>query len=199
MKIREIAIAFGVDQADFEEYLKKVGANVKWGITGSTLEDDIQGHVQRYKEYALQKRIRLEAERKKADAETEIRNQALTKILVTSGFNFEGYRIKKYSDVVSGEAAISVKRGRGEDGILDYDFNVKEDLPKSLAIIRRRAVWALKGAAYDLDCNAVIGVDLDYITLGTPVANDEDVIHYSQPYVFCAVANGTAVVVEKDE
>ena len=66
----------------------------------------------------------------------------------------------------------------------------------SLVQIRRNALRELKEAAYDLGCNAVIGVDFDYITLDPQTANIAGGTTY-QPYVFCVTANGNAVVIEK--
>lgn len=55
----------------------------------------------------------------------------------------------------------------------------------------------LKEAAYDLGCNAVIGVDFDYITLEPETANFSGGTLY-EPYIICVTANGNAVVIEKE-
>ena len=68
---------------------------------------------------------------------------------------------------------------------------------KSIVEIRRNALMELKVAAYDLGCNAVIGVDFDYITLDPETANANGGTLYL-PYVFGVTANGNAVVIEKD-
>lgn len=44
---------------------------------------------------------------------------------------------------------------------------VDENLCGALVKIRRQALNELKEAAYDLGCNAVIGVDFDYLTMGS--------------------------------
>ena len=122
----------------------------------------------------------------------------MTKILIISGYDFEGYKIKKYSGYISGEATISINRGSTQGRHFDTDLNVSENLTKSLMIIRRRVIWALKRTAYDLGCNAVIDVDLDYMNLEPESVSGTGGPLY-QPYVFCVIVNGTAVVVEKDE
>ena len=66
----------------------------------------------------------------------------------------------------------------------------------SLTQIRRNAIAELKEAAYDLGCNAVIGVDFDYITLDPQTANLLGGTTYL-PYVFGVTANGNAVIIEK--
>lgn len=67
----------------------------------------------------------------------------------------------------------------------------------ALVKIRIQAIKELKEAAYDLGCNAVIGVDFDYITLEPVTANATGATVY-QPYVICVTANGNAVIIEKD-
>ena len=128
------------------------------------------------------------------DAEEEKRKRkATSNMLITSGFNFDGYRITKYSGYISGDDAMTVNRGSSFT-----DGGVRDKLMASLTQIRRNALRELKEAAYDLGCNAVIGVDFDYITLDPQTANLTGGTTY-QPYVFCVTANGNAVVIEKIE
>lgn len=126
--------------------------------------------------------------------EEEIKKKrAMSQMLITSGFNFDGYRITKYSGYISGDDAMSVDRGYAWG-----DVSVRDKLMASLTEIRRNALRELKEAAYDLGCNAVIGVDFDYITLDPQTANLSGGTTY-QPYVFCVTANGNAVIIEKIE
>ena len=94
------------------------------------------------------------------------------------------------SGYISGDDAISVDRGLA---VFGSDTGVKDKLLNSLVEIRRNALRSWE-AAYELDCNAVIGVDFDYITLD-PQTKDllaTGGISY-QPYVFAVTANGNAV------
>ena len=52
---------------------------------------------------------------------------------------------------------------------------------------------------YNLGCNAVIGVDFDYLTMDPQHSHvfNRSVTVY-EPYVICVTANGNAVVIEKD-
>ena len=68
----------------------------------------------------------------------------------------------------------------------------------SLVQIRRNALNELKEAAYELGCNAVIGVDFDYLTLDPETANFNGGTTYL-PYVFGVTANGNAVIIEKKD
>lgn len=133
-----------------------------------------------------EKRDRQEAEERKATAS----------MLITSGFNFEGYRIVKYSGYISGDDVVQVDRGL--DFLISRGTDTGSALSDALVKIRRNALRELKKAAYDLGCNAVIGVDFDYITLDPQTANIMGGTTY-MPYVFCVTANGNAVVIEKIE
>lgn len=129
----------------------------------------------------------------KEDAEKQ---RALASMLITSGFTFDGYTITKYSGYISGDDAIQVNRGTAVLGMATA--NAGSDLTDALVKIRRQALKELKEAAYVLGCNAVIGVDFDYITLEPETASISGKTTYL-PYVFCVTANGNAVVIEKDE
>ena len=128
---------------------------------------------------------------RKVEIENKQKKQAMSHMLITSGFNFDGYRIVKYSGYISGDDAVTVSRGSSFT-----DGGVRDNLMASLVQIRRNALRELKEAAYDLGCNAVIGVDFDYITLDPQTANIAGGTTY-QPYVFCVTANGNAVIIEK--
>ena len=125
-----------------------------------------------------------------AEALKERKND-LSKILISSGFNFEGYRIVKYSGYISGDDVTQMPRS----GIFGGDNGKK--LTDALVRIRQNALRELKEAAYDLGCNAIIGVDFDYITLQPETANCTGGTLY-EPYLICVTANGNAVIIEKE-
>lgn len=131
----------------------------------------------------------------KADADAA-KQAAMAQMLISSGFTFEGYRIVKYSGYISGDDAIQVSRGTA--GFFSSATNVGASLMDALKKMRRQALKELKEAAYDLGCNAVIGVDFDYITLEPETANSSGGTTYL-PYVFGITANGNAVIIEKIE
>ncbi|WP_240629720.1 heavy metal-binding domain-containing protein [Specibacter cremeus] len=117
-------------------------------------------------------------------------------MLITSGFNFDGYTITKYSGYISGDDAVSMDRPtHGWFGGVNKD--VGADLLSGLSHIRRNALAELKEAAYALGCNAVIGVDFDYLTLDPETVNNSGGTLYL-PFLFAVTANGNAVVIEKN-
>ena len=179
-------------------FLNMKGIPFKVPLFGEITIDaaDAERAMQAYKE-ELQKR-QGQQEQERLDREEEARKKkALAQMLITSGFNFDGYRIVKYSGYISGDDAISVDRGLSFLGL--GGDGARDDLMASLAKIRRNALRELKEAAYDLGCNAVIGVDFDYLTLDPQT---HDLIAGGtklQPYVFGVTANGNAVIIEKIE
>jgi len=124
-----------------------------------------------------------------------IMNNELSKILITSGFNFDGYTVTKYSGYISGDDVIQVDRG--QQGFFHNATDVGDALMNNLSEIRRNALKELKEQAYALGCNAIIGVDFDYLTLDPETAGPTGGTMY-MPYVFGVTANGNAVIIEKD-
>lgn len=206
MKIAEISMKYELDYLEFVNFLKKNGLPFKETFLGGvTIEDDVvESYISKYKECLkieeekvaeeLAEEIARQAEEAARQAEeNEIKKKAMAEMLITSGFNFDGYTIKKYSGYISGDDAMTVDRGYAWQNV-----SVRDGLLSSLTQIRRNALRELKEAAYELGCNAVIGVDFDYITLDPQTANLSGGTTY-QPYVFCVTANGNAVIIEKDE
>jgi uncharacterized protein YbjQ (UPF0145 family) len=208
MKISEICKKHDFNTDKFEVWIRKLGYEVKSGFLGSTIDDSIDANdlAQKYKNELAEERQQREKEsaaaqqaaeekaKEHAKAESE-KKQAMASMLITSGFNFDGYSISKYSGYISGDSAISMDRpSHGWLGGVNKD--VGEDLLNGLAKIRRKALEELKEAAYALGCNAVIGVDFDYITLDPETATSQGGTLYL-PFLFAVTANGNAVVIEK--
>lgn len=187
MKIKDVASQYGLDQYRFEWFLyhSNYKSYITDGLLGKSIDNgvNISAIVTDYKKY--EDELATMAAKK---------NTALASMLITSGFSFDGYTIVKYSGYISGDDAISVDRGMT---LFQSSTNVKDKLMESLVIIRRNALAELKEAAYALGCNAVIGVDFDYLTLDPQTANLAGGTTY-QPYVFGVTANGNAVVIVKN-
>lgn len=142
-------------------------------------------------------RKRVEEAKKKLEEKEEAerieKDKILSSILISSGFNFEGYRIVKYSGYISGDDATTIPR---VSGILTSHHG--QNLTDALVKIRIQALKELKEAAHELGCNAVIGVDFDYLTLEPERASLLDSrTTVKEDYVICVTANGNAVVIEK--
>ena len=207
MKLKEIASQYGFDKDRLEIYLRRSAiVSYKDSFTGIIVEDsDVTALVDGYNQLLAEKAAAEKETAEKAAAEKKAaddKQAAIARILITSGFNFDGYTITKYSGYISGDDAVSVDRGTG--GLFSSPTDVGRALMNSLAKIRRNALTELKEAAYALGCNAVIGVDFDYLTLAPEVSAGGGVMsgeRYTEylPYVFGVTANGNAVIIEKNK
>lgn len=206
MKTKDIAKKYQLDPAAFDQWLKQSGLHYKSGLTGLSIDDNVNTddivriyskHLTQEKARTAQEQERLALEQASAEQAELAKQRAMASMLISSGFNFEGYSITKYSGYISGDHAVSMDRpthGWFNSGSKD----VGADLLSGLSHIRRNALAELKEAAYALGCNAVIGVDFDYLTLDPETASSSGGTLYL-PFLFAVTANGNAVVIEKNE
>ena len=199
MKSRDIARNYGVDQQWFDHWVPQSGYRFRTGVLGGIDVEDGQNldeMVNAFRQWIdEQQRANAQAQAEQAQAMQE-KQQALAGILITSGFNFDGHTITRYSGYISGDDVVQIARGQGGfwgGGATD----VGSALMNSLVHLRRNALNELKEAALALGCNAVIGVDFDYLTLDPETVNSQGGTLY-MPYVFGVTANGNAVVIEKN-
>lgn len=107
-------------------------------------------------------------------------------MLVTSGFNFEGYRITRYLGFFSGETAL----GTGVfseffAGAADLFGTTSTKFADKLETAKNYAITELEKKAQRAGANAIIGLDVDY--------------NMFMSNLIGVIANGTAVCVEKIE
>lgn len=106
-------------------------------------------------------------------------------MLTTTGFNFEGYRIVKYLDVISAEVVL----GTGifssfSTSFADLTGTRSGSYERKLEDGKTQAIRNLERKTNEKGGNAIIGIDIDYTTFGADVLG--------------VVATGTAVVIEHD-
>ena len=201
MKTRDIAKANGLDVKAFDAWLTQSGQPLKRSSIAGVLsiDDNVNTEelVTNFKQYTADEQERLANNQATAQQAEADKQQSMSSMLITSGFNFDGYTITKYSGYISGDSAISVDRPtQGWFG--GVAGNVGDDLMASLVHIRRDALVELKEAAYALGCNAVVGVDFDYLTLDPETAGSNGGTLYL-PFLFGVTANGNAVIIEQNE
>lgn len=198
MKTKDLARTLGVDVATLDAWVKKSNYEYKSGRMGGLeieSQHDVDKITELFRRYAAEEQARQAEQRAASEKQEQIKQQAMASMLITSGFSFDGYTITKYSGYISGDDVVQVARGR--EGIFSGGAtNVGASLMQSLTQIRRNALVELKEAAYALGCNAVIGVDFDYLTLDPETVNANGGTLYL-PYVFGVTANGNAVVIER--
>jgi uncharacterized protein YbjQ (UPF0145 family) len=206
MKIKDIAKKYSFDSDALEKWLHK--SDFKCSDPFFSLDrivDDgqnIDEIANSYRQFQAQEQERIA--REKTGRENQIASEqeeqikmrdAMASMLITSGFNFDGYTITKYSGYISGDDAVQCDRPT-KGWLGGMSSNVGEDLLAGLGQIRRNALAELKEAAYALGCNAVIGVDFDYLTLDPETVTPNGGTLYL-PFLFAVTANGNAVVIEK--
>lgn len=200
MKAKDIVKQYGIDNTAFSNWLKGSGHATKSGVMGGLeLVDgqDVAGIVTEYRAHQMQLQAQLTLEKADKARAAEEKQYALASMLITSGFNFDGYTVTKYSGYISGDDVTQIARdaitftsGTGSK------TGVGDRLSAAMVQIRRTALAELKEAAWALGCNAVIGVDFDYLTLEPETQSLGGNTKY-MPYVVCVTANGNAVVIEK--
>lgn len=191
MKISQIAKKYSIDTREFELFIKQNDLDYSEGFASIIVDDsNVMKYVALFMDSKKREKDAIEAiEREKAEQQAR-KKRALSQMLISSGFSFEGYRIIKYSGYISGDDAIQIPRS----GVFGGDNG--SNLTDALVKIRRQALKELKEAAYNLGCNAVIGVDFDYISLEPETANITGGTLY-EPYIISVTANGNAVIIEK--
>ena len=187
MRLKDVVSKYYLDERAFSQYLLQSGLPYNKTDEGITIPDIyVNDCVEAFWEYSDEENL---AHKQELQEEAKKR-QAMAQMLISSGFNFDGYIIVKYSGYISGDDATQIPRS----GV--FGGNNGENLTQALVKIRRQALLELKEAAYNLGCNAVVGVDFDYITLEPETANIGGGTLY-EPYIICVTANGNAVVIEK--
>ena len=205
MMLHEVAEKYHVNILRFEKYVEDNNIPHRKTRAGTFFDDSkIDDIVKQFIAYDSVEREKKEAEQEfvrerkiLTEMEETMKRKAMAEMLITSGFNFDGYRVVKYSGYISGDDAMCVSRGLSFLG--SNATKAKDGLMASLSKIRRNALKELKEAAYDLGCNAIIGVDFDYITLEPESHNLLNNGTTLQPYVFGVTANCNAVIIEKIE
>ena len=194
MRVKDLAEKYKLEPGLFENFLRH-SQYKDLLIDGSNgTEIDTDDYIRIVHDFRNQKN-QLGA--KKAPLTYSEKQKAYSKMLITSGYNFDGYHIVKYSDFISGDAAVSVNIGLAKDATI---LNVaQEKLTSSLPVIRRDALSRLKEDASELGCNAIIGVDYDYITFEPETLQPITGQRFSLPLVFAVTVSGTAVIIEKDD
>lgn len=106
-------------------------------------------------------------------------------MLCTTTNTLEGRKIKKYIGIVSGETILGANIMRDfMAGITDIIGGRSSAYEKSLIEAKDTALKEMQDQAAELGANAVIGVDLDYETIG------------SNGSMLMVSASGTAVIVD---
>lgn len=103
---------------------------------------------------------------------------------LSTGYNFEGYDIRDYLGIVSGETVIGTGfLSEFSASISDLTGTEDNAFASKLSVARTSAIKQLIRKVVTMGGNAVIGIDFDYITFSNNMIG--------------VIANGTAVAIEK--
>jgi len=138
-------------------------------------------------------------ERLAREAYDKERSQATKKMLVTSGFNFDGYTVTKYGPHIASDDVYKeeMRPGFWDAGQEDQGGKISD----ALTDLRRKTLQDLKEKAHDLGCNAITGLDFSYTTLGpfnTNTHHNTGARNNLAYYIFLTY-KGNAVVIEKNQ
>lgn len=115
----------------------------------------------------------------------QTKKELIEAILLTSSNNFEGYNITSYLGFISSEVAsgMGVFKALGA-GIANTFGAEASGLSGKLTDGKEHVIRELKKQAFNLDANAIIGVDLDYTMFGDSI--------------LATILSGTAVKIEAE-
>jgi uncharacterized protein YbjQ (UPF0145 family) len=106
-------------------------------------------------------------------------------MIVTTTGEIQGYRIKRYLGVVTGEAIVGANMFKDMlAGVRDIVGGRSGSYENELRKAREIAFQEMEDIAMQLGANAVVGVDLDYEVLG------------QNNGMLMVSVNGTAVIIE---
>lgn len=137
-------------------------------------QSEIESEIKSKKQDELKRQLAVEKFKKQAND-----------FMLTSGYDFQGYKIVKYYKVISAsivlgtgmfsELAASISDTFGlRSNVFEEKMNQAKDMAQKKLVL----------AACQYDANAIIGIDFDYLTLGNNM--------------IAVSANGTVVKIEKE-
>lgn len=160
-------------------------------------DDNIRSIIEEYTNKVIKRNEEFIISEKKAEEEIQRRkevvaqmeakhSEVLKNFKYTTGYDFEGYKIKEYKGIVSGEVVL------GTGFLSEWSASISDTFGTQSNMFANKMVQAKQGAMKKLTenalikgGNALIGVDFDYITFSNNILG--------------VSANGTAVVIEKEE
>ena len=134
--------------------------------------------------YIEQKRQKFMGTSNSEDEEQRKIKEKISGHMLTTGFNFEGFKIVDYKQVISGETVL------GTGFVSEFSASFSDFFGSSTNMFSNKLKQAKEAAlekliltSIDIGGNAIIGVDCDYITFTGNLIG--------------VVANGTSVLIKK--
>ena len=151
----------------------------------SIAEEQVTLEGQKYiDKYIEQKRQKFMGTSNSEDEEQRKIKEKISGHMLTTGFNFEGFKIVDYKQVISGETVL------GTGFVSEFSASFSDFFGSSTNMFSNKLKQAKEAAlekliltSIDIGGNAIIGVDFDYITFTGNLIG--------------VVANGTSVLIKK--
>ncbi len=109
-------------------------------------------------------------------------------IIMTSGSGIEGYEIKDYLGLISGQTALNAKFFSEFTNNVEMDEKESKELTKKLSAVHEKVFKLLEEEAIKREANAVIGITIRYNELTSGITNNNTI---------GIIAVGTAVKVKE--
>lgn len=151
----------------------------------SIAEEQVTLEGQKYiDKYIEQKRQKFMGTSNSEDEEQRKIKEKISGHMLTTGFNFEGFKIVDYKQVISGETVLGTGFVSEFSASFSDFFGISTNMfSNKLKQAKEAALEKLILTSIDIGGNAIIGVDFDYITFTGDLIG--------------VVANGTSVFVER--
>jgi uncharacterized protein YbjQ (UPF0145 family) len=168
---------------EFEEIIAKTDDDTLKKHLISLCEKIDSEELERKRREEEKKRQEKIVQEKEVELKRKIR-EIINGILLTTGYNFEGYKIIQYKDIISGECVL----GTGflselTASLSDFAGTQSAQFSNKLKVAKGQALTRLRESCYLQSGNAIIGIDFDYVTFANNMVG--------------VIATGTAVVIEK--
>ncbi len=120
----------------------------------------------------------------KKKLQEKVLKEQIENFLMTTGYNFEEYKIIKYNKVICAETVIGTGFFSEFSASLSDFFGVEDEgFASKLDEARSSATYKLIRKAINVNANAILGLDFDYALFSKNI--------------IAVIVNGTAVTVEK--
>lgn len=154
-------------------------------LESNNTDEQVSKYLEEFINNKNQNQYDVIAKQKEMEAKAEAEyNEFIKNFMMTTGYNFEGYKIKKYVKVITAECVLGTGfLSEFTSGFADFFGVESEQFNSKLKEARNFALNKLTKQAFELKANAVIGIDIDYTMFGKNMIG--------------VIINGTAIEVEK--
>lgn len=178
-----------IDKWDNDAKVSKIASEMVAKCNDEKVVKILESYIQRSEKENERKTIEEKNKEELQERMVQVENDFYKRrndFKMTTGYTFDGFEIKEYRGIVSGEVVL------GTGFLSEFAASVSDMLGTTSNVFANKMLQAKQGALDNLiknalyvGGNALIGVDFDYITFSNNILG--------------VSANGTAVTIEKIE